>query len=580
MNDPGTGGKMKRGTYILIIFLIFFFLIIVALTSFIYFEFGKPPGVKSHSYLEIKLSGDIQEKTSPDFLMTFFGINPPLSMHDIWFNFQKAKIDRRIQVIVLRMGYLQCGWAKVNELRDLVLDFRKTGKKVYATFEETVDADKEYYLATACDRIIFHPSGMMFVNGIGGYFPFFKKGLDKLGVEFEVEHIEKYKTAMNEFTEEGFTASHREMMESLYGDIYSLYIKKIAEARGKSEEEVRALIDRGLFQGPKALEAGLVDDLLYEDELQNILQTNGRKYTRISHQRYSKIKPSSLGLNRGRKIALIYGMGQILTGEGFYQMMGSSTVARWLRSARKDKSIEAVVFRVDSPGGSAVGSDVIWREVVLTKKEKPVVISMSDLAGSGGYWVAMSAHKIVAQPQTWTGSIGVVWGKPNLKKLYEKLGISAERLTFGDKADIFSTFRKWTDEERELIKEEMKWTYDQFLTKVAEGRNMSKEDVDKIGKGRVWTGSQAKNLGLVDEIGGLSKAIALAKELAGIPAGEQVRLVVQPKKKASFLDMFMGQPLIKTYLSISPQLEKTIAAFRLLEQERIWAIMPFWLSPQ
>jgi protease-4 len=575
-----TGGDMKRGTYVLIIFLIFFFLIIVGLASFFYLEFGKPPSIKSHSYLEIKLSGDIQEKTSPDFLMSFFGISPALSMHDIWFNFQKAKRDTRIQTIVLRMGYLQCGWAKVNEIRDLVLDFRKTGKKVYATFEESIDADKEYYLATACDRIIFHPAGMMLVNGIGGSIPFFKKGLDMLGVEYEVEHMEKYKTAMNEFTEDGFTPSHKEMMESLYGDIYAHYVSKIADARGKSEEEIRALIDRGLFQGPKAKEAGLIDDLYYEDELQNILHTNGRKLIRISHQEYTKIKPSSLGLNRGRKIALIYGMGQILTGEGFYQMMGSSTVSRWLRNARQDKSIEAVVFRVDSPGGSAVGSDVIWREVALTKKEKPIVVSMSDLAGSGGYWVAMPAHKIVAQPQTWTGSIGVIWGKPNLKKLYEKLGITNEKLTFGDKADIFSTFRRWTDEERELIRGEMKWTYDQFLTKAAEGRNMSKEEVDKIGKGRVWTGNQAKNLGLVDEIGGLSKAIALAKELAGIPEEEQVRLVVQPQKKASFLDMVLGQPLIKMDLGISPRLEKTISAFRLLQKERIWAIMPFWFSPQ
>jgi protease-4 len=571
---------MKRGTYVLIIFLIFFFLIIAAIASFFYLEFGRPPSVKSDSYLEIKLSGDIQEKSSADIFMTFFGITPSLSMHDIWLNFQKAKIDRRIQTIVLRMGYLQCGWAKVNEIRDLVLDFRKTGKKVYATFEETVDADKEYHIATACDRIIFHPSGMMFVNGIGGYIPFFKKGLDMLGVEYEVEHMEKYKTAMNEFTEEGFTASHREMMESLYGDIYSHYVDAIAEARGKSTDEVRGLIDHGIFQGPKALEAGLVDDLLYEDEIQSVLNKDGKKSTRISHQAYTKIKPSSLGLNRGRKIALIYGMGQILTGEGIYQMMGASAVARWLRNVRKDKSIEAVVFRVDSPGGSAVGSDVIWREVVLTKKEKPVIISLSDLAGSGGYWVAMSAHKIVAQPQTWTGSIGVVWGKPSLKKLYDKLGITAERLTFGEKADIFSTFRKWTDEERDLIKEEMRWTYDQFLTKVAESRNMSKEDVDNIGKGRVWTGSQAKDLGLVDELGGLSKAIELAKELAGIPAREQVRLVVHPKKKTSFLDIFLGQPLIKTNLGIGPRLEKTMAAFKLLEQERIWAIMPFWLSPQ
>jgi len=575
--DPGTGGKMKRGTYVLIIFLIFFFLIIISLASILYLEFGKQPSVKSLSYLEIKLSGDLQEKASPDFLMSFFGMSSPLSMHDIWFNFQKAKIDRRIQAIVLRMGFLQCGWAKVNEIRDLVLDFRKTGKKVYATFEESVDADKEYYLATACDRIIFHPSGMMFVNGIGGYLPFFKKGLDKLGVEYEVEHIEKYKTAMNEFTEEGFTPSHKEMMESLYGDIYSHYVAKIAEARGKSEDEVRTLIDHGLFQGPKAKEAGLVDDLMYEDELQNFLQANGRRFTRITHQDYSKIKPSSLGLNRGKKVALIYGMGQIITGEGFYQMMGSSTVARWLRSARRDKSVEAVIFRVDSPGGSVVGSDVIWREVMLTKKEKPIVVSMSDLAGSGGYWVAMSAHKIVAQPQTWTGSIGVVWGKPNFQKLYEKLGVTAERLTFGDKADIFSTFRKWTDEEKELIKNEMFWTYDQFLTKVAEGRNMSKEDVDHLGKGRVWTGHQAKELGLVDELGGLTKAIELAKELAGIPAEEQVKLDVQPKK-ISFFDMFIGRQWIKTDLSIHRQVDKMLSSFKVLEQERIWAIMPFWLS--
>jgi protease-4 len=579
MNEPGTGGKMKRGTYVLIIFLIFFFLIIISLASFFYLEFGRQPSVKAHSYLEIKLSGSLDEKSSPDFFTSFIGMSPPLSMHDIWFNFQKAKIDRRISAIVLRMGYLQCGWAKVNELRELVLDFRKSGKKAYAIFEESVDADKEYYLATACDRIIFHPSGMMFVNGIGGYLPFFKKGLDKLGVEYEVEHIEKYKTAMNEFTEEGFTPAHKEMMESLYEDIYSHYVKKIAEAREKSVEEIEALIDQGLFQGPSAVKAGLVDDLLYEDELQNFLQENGRRLTRISHQAYSKIKPSSLGLNKGRKIALIYGMGQIITGEGIYQMMGSSTAARWLRRARLDKSIEAVVFRVDSPGGSAVGSDVIWREVILTKKEKPIVVSMSDVAGSGGYWIAMSAHKIVAQPQTWTGSIGVVWGKPNFQRLYEKLGISGERLTFGKKADIFSTFRRWTDEERELIKNEMFWTYDQFLTKVAEGRNMSKEDVDNLGKGRVWTGAQAKELGLVDELGGLSEAIQLAKELAGIPAEERVRLDVQPKK-VSFIDMFLGRQWIKSSLGIHPKIDEMLSALKVLEREQIWAIMPFWLSLQ
>ncbi len=570
---------MKRGTYVLIIFFIFIFLIIVAFASFLYLEFGRPPAVKAHSYLEIKLSGELHEKAAADFFMSFFGMRTPLSMYDIWLNFQKAKRDNRIQAILLRLGYLQCGWAKINEIRDLVLDFRKTGKKVYATIEETIDADKEYYLASACDRIIFHPSGLMFLNGLGGHIPFFKKGLDSLGVVYEWERIEKYKTAMNQFTEKGFTPAHKEMMESLYGEIYSHYVNEVAEARGKSEEEIKALLDYGFFQGPKAKEAGLADDLLYEDELQDILQTNGRKISKISHERYLDIKPSSLGLFRGKKIALIYGTGTILTGEGTYQMMGSTTVARWIRQARNDHSIEAVVFRVDSPGGSSVGSDVIWREVTLTKKEKPIIVSMSDLAGSGGYWVAMSAHKIVAQPQTWTGSIGVYFGKPNLINLYEKLGVTSERLTFGDKADIFSTFREWTPEERQIIKTEIEWLYDQFLAKVAEGRNMTIEEVDRIAKGRVWTGSQALERGLVDELGGLSRALALAKELAGIPDAEQVQLVVQPKK-ISFLDMIFGRKYIQTNLDLSPPLEKTLSALKLLENERIWAIMPFWITPE
>lgn len=498
-------------------------------------------------------------------------------MYDIWLNFQKAERDRRIQAIVLRFGTLQCGWAKINELRDLVLEFRKTGKKVYATFEESLDADKEYFLATACDRIVLLPSGIMMVNGIGGYFPFFKRGLEKLGIDYEVEHIAEYKTAMNEFTEAGFTPAHKEMMESIYGDIYSYYLRQIASARGKSEEEIQELLNYGFFQGQEAKEKGMVDEVLYEDEFQNVLRDNGRKLTKISQDRYTKINPASLGLYRGRKIALIYGVGTILIGEGMYQIMGSSTVARWIRQARMDPSVEAIVFRIDSPGGSAVGSDVIWREVVLAKKEKPIVVSMSDLAGSGGYWIAMSAHKIVAQPQTWTGSIGVIWGKPNLVKLYEKLGITAEEMTFGEKADIFSTFRKWTPEERALIKKEMTWTYEQFLTKTAEGRKMTKEEVNEIGKGRVWTGNQAVKIGLVDELGGLSKAIDLAKDLAGIPAGEQVKLVVQPKK-VSFFDMFLARRFIKMDLGRGSRMEKTIAALKLLETPRIWAIMPFWIS--
>jgi protease-4 len=253
--------------------------------------------------------------------------------------------------------------------------------------------------------------------------------------------------------------------------------------------------------------------------------------------------------------------------------MGSDTVARWIRTARTDKSIAAVVFRVDSPGGSAAASDSIWREVILCRKEKPIIVSMSDVAGSGGYWVSMAAHKIVAQPQTLTGSIGVISGKFSLEKLIEKLGITAEKIGYGERAGIFSSLRSLTPEERTLLKREILWIYDQFLTKVSEGRHMSKEDVDRIGKGRVWTGNQAKGLNLIDDIGGLSKAIEMAKELSGVAKEEDVRLVVWPKKVSLFASLFRRrEAAVKAPLP--REFQQTLEWTSLLNQERIWALMP------
>jgi len=568
---------MRKGKYILIIFLIFFFLIIVTLGLFFYQEFRRPPAVKANSYLELKLSGEIVEQAMPNIWMMLAGVEP-LAMHDIWMNIQKAKKDRRIKSLLLRLGYIQSNWAKINEIREAILDFRKTGKKVYAYIEEAPEFDKEYYLATACDEIILHPLGFLGINGIGGYFPFLKKTLDKLGIEAEFEHVEEYKTAYNMFTEEGFTPAHKEMMESIYGGFFAQYIDSVAEARGKSKEEIKTLIDRGFFQGEMALEAGLVDRLLFDDELEAEFKENGKKLHKISHHQYQRVKPSSVGLNKGRKIALIYGMGVIHTGESSAQTMGSSTMARWIRTARTDKTIKGVVFRVDSPGGSAVASDVIWREVALTRKEKPIVVSMSDLAGSGGYWVSMAASKILAQPQTLTGSIGVLAGKFNMTEMYEKLGITAEKLIFGKRADLFSSFRALTDEERDFLKKEILWIYDRFLTKVAEGRKMKTEEVDRIGKGRVWTGSQARDIGLVDDIGGLSEAIRWTKQLAEIPEDEEVKLVIWPKK-VSLLQALLGRGQARSQLDIPVRLQKIISTIQLLDKERPWALMPFWILP-
>jgi len=576
---------MKKGKYILIIFLIFFTLLAATFVSFLYYEFAKPPAAKPGSCLEINLSGQIMEKSSPDLFLTLFMQPPSLSMYDIWTNIRKAKADPKIESILFRLGYLQCDWAKINEIREMVLDFKKSGKKVYVYIEESFDLDKEYYLATACDKIILHPEAMLIINGIGGYIPFVKKMLDKIGVEAEVEKVEEYKTAYNMFTKDQLTPAHREMMESIYGEIFSIYTETASQKRGKTVQEFKDLVDHAFFQGQEAKKAGLVDEVFYEDEVWDLIHGKDKKTLRISHSRYLKTPPSSLGLDKGKKVALIYGMGPILTGEGTYSVMGSRTVTRWIRKARKDDSIKAIVFRVDSPGGSVAASDSIWREVTLAKKEKPFVVSMSDMAGSGGYQVSMAAHKIVAHPQTLTGSIGVIFSKFNMDELYQKIGVTGDKIALGERADILTTFREGTSEEKAFLKQMILETYDHFITKVANNRDMSKQQVDKIGKGRVWTGSQAKEIGLVDEIGDLSKAVDMAKEMAGIPSDEEVNFVVMPKKR-SFFEAFFGRTSsrIKNDILVSSVLnrkvQKILSTFQLLENEVLWALMPFWIAPQ
>ncbi len=568
---------MKKGKYILFIFMFFLFLVTVTVIAFIYSEFRRPPEVEADSFLEIDLAGPFPELSAPDFLTGYLLGGRTLSVHDVWESFRKAKLDARIRCVLLRLGYLECDWAKISEVRDAVRGFRESGKKVYAYIEEAPEFDKEYYLATACDQIILHPLGWLGVNGIGGWVPFFKEGLDKLGIEAHFEHVEEYKTASNMFMEKGFTEAHKLMMEAIYQDIFAEYVRAVAEARKKTEDEVKSIIDKGLYQGEQALQAGLVDGLLYEDELGTILQDRGKKLKRTRFSEYVRTSPAGLGLETGRKVALIYATGPIFGGEGIStNMIGGKTLSRAIRRAREDRSVTAIVLRVDSPGGSAVASDVIWRETFLAKKEKPLVISMSDLAGSGGYWISMAGHRIVAQPQTLTGSIGVLAGKFSLAGLYEKLGITGERMTYGKKADLFSTFRPFTSEERKLLKEQILWTYDKFLTKAAEGRNLTKEDVDKVGRGRVWTGLQAREIKLVDELGGLDKALGLAKSLAGIPAEEDVRLVVWPQR-TSFFSTIFGRPQAKTDLFPSSELNRLVQTLQVLQRENPWAVMPFWL---
>ncbi len=571
---------MKRSSYVVLIVL-FFVLLAGAGVFFVLLEDigGRRVEVPAYGYLDIPLSGPVAEIVPADPLSVLLLGSKPLAVHDFWENLRKAKIDARVRSVVLRFGLMQCDWAKAAEMREAVLDFRRSGKKIYAVFEEAPDADLEYFVATACDRIVLHPLGWLGVNGLGGWVPFLKGALDKLGVRAEFEHVEEYKTAYNMFTEKGFTPAHREEMEAYYGDLFAQYVAVAAEARGKTPEEFRALIDRGFFQGEKAKAAGLVDDCLYEDEIQELLGRGGRTPARLRFDDYSRIKPSSLGLETGPDtIALIYAVGTIMTGESLPQIMGGSTVARWIRTARLDASIKAIVLRVDSPGGSSVGSDVIAREVELARKAKPVVVSMSDVAGSGGYWIAMPATKIVAQPQTLTGSIGVLAGKFSVDGLLEKLGVTAEKLVYGEKADVFSPLRPFTDAERKVLKSEILWTYERFLEKAAAGRGLTRDEVDAVGRGRIWTGRQAKDRKLVDELGGLTMAIGIAKKEAGIDAGQDVRLDVWPRKRTFWQTVF-GSPLASLDVKSPAGRERLLETLRLMGQTKIWALMPFWAKP-
>ncbi|MCX8159654.1 MAG: signal peptide peptidase SppA [Candidatus Saccharicenans sp.] len=567
----------KRVLWILLI--VFFFILIIALgLSYFFYKIGpKEAVVAGNSYLEIKLEGRLDDY-SPSIPFLEFFPERTLSLFDIWMNLRKAARDSRIKAVVIKFGMLEADWAKMEELRQSVLAFRESGKPVIAYFEESPEADKEYYLATACNRIVLHPLGWLGINGLSAYVPFFKGALDRLGIRAEFEHIEEYKTAYNQFTETGFTPAHREMLLSIYEDIFNYYLKEIASARQKTPEEMRQLIDKGYFNGQEAVASGLVDELAYEDQL---FQKSGlekyRELTRITNEKYASVRPEGLGLNLGRKVALIFASGTILSGSAEQVALGSETFSRWLRAAVKDRSIEAIIVRVDSPGGSAVGSDIIWHELVKARSEKPVIISMSGLAGSGGYWLSLGGHRIIAQPQTLTGSIGVIAGKFSFEGLMKKLGLTADRLVIGKNADALSVYRSFTPEERKILREEISYIYDQFLERVATARNLPLEEVERLGRGRVWTGRQAKDLKLVDDLGGLFQAMESARQLAGIPPETELRLVVWPARR-SLWDIILGR---KTELartgSTNELLSRAREMLEIFSRARIWTMMPFWV---
>jgi protease-4 len=426
----------------------------------------------------------------------------------------------------------------VQELRDALVRFQRSGKPSWAHIEDA--SNLEYFLATACAKIAASPTSLVDVSGLAAEITFFRGALDKLGVEAQFEGVGRYKNAPNQLTERGFTQPHREQMNALVDSLFSQYVAGIAESRGLEDDVVRALVDRGPFRASEAKQVGLVDELLYRDEV----ETRVPGITRLNAAAYARAARGG-AFDRRPRLALVYAAGDLMPGQSqespFGRVAGADTVIQGLRAAREDASVRAIILRVDSPGGSGTASDAIWREVQLARRAKPVVASMGDYAASGGFYVAMGADAIVAQPGTITGSIGVFSGKLSLRGLYAKLGISQETVSRGRNATLFSSYEPWTESERAKVHEMNLAFYDTFVSKAAEGRKKTPAEIEAVAQGRVWTGLEALDGGLVDTLGGLDMAVRLARERARIPAGQDVQLVVLPESKGFFATLMERQ---------------------------------------
>jgi protease-4 len=508
-----------------------------------YLLVAREPNVAAQTTLVLRPGGQLHE-VLPDSVFGPFVRGDAMTVHGFVENLRKARRDARISTVLLMPGSLELPfWAKVQELRDAVLDFRKSGKTVVAFLE--YGGDREYYLASAADRVFLMPTAPLDLMGVASYEVFLRGTFDKIGAYPDFHHIGEYKTATNQLTETTFTPAHREMSESLNRDMYDQLIRGVAESRKKTERDVREMIDRGPFMPEEALRLGLVDDLAYEDQLDDRvgqLKPQSGESRRIEAADYRRVSGSSLGLRARSRIAVIYAVGVITGGESSFDpvngsVAGSATLVEQIRDARDDASVKAIVLRVDSPGGSSTASDVIWRELMITRDERParpLITSMSDLAASGGYYIAMPGQVIVAQPATLTGSIGIYTGKLVTGGTLAKLGVTTETVKSGQNADIYSPFSRFTAAQQQKVDEYMQGFYDQFVEKVARARHTTPERIDAIAQGRVWTGRQARELGLVDQLGGLDDAVAVAKQRARIPADEEVELVVYPPRRGFY----------------------------------------------
>ncbi len=504
-------------------------------------------GIPAKTVLVINLEQGLVEYVPDGSMVGVFSRRVP-TVRDVVDALDEAARDERVVAVLARVGSRGLGLAQIQEVRDAVLKFRQSEKPTIAyaeTFGEAGPGTGAYYLATAFESIHLQPSGDVGLSGLIAESPFIRGTLDKIGLEPRFAQRREYKNAMNVFTERKFTGPHREATQKVIDSQFGQIVKGIATARALSEEAVRVLIDKGPLSSQQALDGKLVDGLAYRDEvIAKLKEKVGKDVKALSFTKY--LARAGRPHESGKTIALIYGVGGVQRGKGGYDpmsgsvSMGADSVTAAFRSAVEDKEVKAILFRIDSPGGSYVASDTIWRETLRAKEAgKPVIASMGDVAGSGGYFVAMAADKIVAQPGTITGSIGVLSGKMLTNGFWDKVGVSWDEVHTTENALLWTSRHDYTPSQWTQFQSSLDRIYEDFTSKAAQGRNLSKDKILAAAKGRIWTGEDAKALGLVDELGGFPLALRLAKEAAGMTEDTEVRVEVFPRQKPTLRQVLM-----------------------------------------
>ena len=518
--------------------------------------------VKTNSVLKLVLDGQIADREKENPFKDFGDLGPLMDQGGSGLNtmldkISKAKNDDKIKGIFLYAKNLEAGFATIEELRGALEGFKKSGKFIYSYAENY--GQKEYYLASVANKVFLNPQGALEWKGLSMSLMFFKNAFEKLGVDVQVFRHGKFKSAVEPFLLDKMSASNRLQSETFLNSIWNTMLFKISSDRKFSVDDLNKMANTLSIRFPEDAVGSLVDAAIYEDEVINAIKkkigvAEKDKLSLVDFGKYDPKEKRANGLESS-KIAVIYANGSISGGQGSDDEIGSDALAKTIKDARLDDKIKAIVLRVNSPGGSALASDVIWREVTLAKKVKPVIVSMGNLAASGGYYISCAADRIFAQPNTITGSIGVFGMMPNIKKaLEQKLGITVDTVNTNLHSDVGGALRAVSASEFDYIQSGVEKVYDVFTKRVAEGRKMSQADVDSIGQGRVWTGTDALKLNLVDELGGLNDAIAYAAKKSKLSS---YKLVELPKQKSPF-EAFLGNKetelesrLIKKNLGIS-----------------------------